>query len=63
MRRYGVENAYEQLKDLTRGQRVDAAAMQRFVAGLALPEEAKQALLKLTPANYIGLAIALAKAV
>jgi adenylosuccinate lyase len=63
MRRYGVENAYEQLKDLTRGQRVDAAAMQRFVSGLALPEEAKQALLKLTPANYIGVATTLAKSV
>ncbi len=63
MRRYGVENAYEQLKELTRGQRVDAAAMQKFVSGLALPEEAKQALLKLTPANYIGVAAALAKSV
>jgi adenylosuccinate lyase len=61
MRRYGVENAYEQLKDLTRGQRVDAAAMQRFVSGLALPEQAKQDLLKLTPANYIGVASELAK--
>jgi len=63
MRRYGVENAYEQLKELTRGQRVDAAAMQRFVSGLNLPEEARQALLKLTPANYIGLAEMLAKSV
>jgi adenylosuccinate lyase len=63
MRRYGVENAYEQLKELTRGQRLDAAAMRQFVAGLALPEEARQALLKLTPANYIGLAEALAKSV
>jgi adenylosuccinate lyase len=61
MRRYGVENAYEQLKELTRGQRVDAAAMQKFVSGLALPEDAKQALLKLTPANYLGAAAQLAK--
>ncbi len=61
MRRYGVENAYEQLKELTRGQRVDAAAMQKFVLGLALPEEARQALLKLTPANYLGAALKLAK--
>jgi adenylosuccinate lyase len=60
MRRYGVENAYEQLKELTRGQRVDAAAMQRFISGLQLPEAAKQALLQLTPANYIGVAAELA---
>ncbi len=61
MRRYGVENAYEQLKELTRGQRVDATAMQKFVSSLALPEEARQVLLKLTPANYIGVAAELAK--
>jgi adenylosuccinate lyase len=63
MRRFGVENAYEQLKSLTRGQRVDAAALQRFVAGLTLPQEAKQLLLKLTPATYTGLAEQLAKKV
>ena len=61
MRRYGVENAYEQLKELTRGQRVDAAAMQKFISGLDLPAEARQILLGLTPANYIGLAAELAR--
>lgn len=61
MRRYGVENAYEQLKELTRGQKVDAAAMQKFISGLDLPTEAKQKLSQLTPANYIGLAAELAK--
>ena len=61
MRRYGVENAYEQLKELTRGQRVDANSMHKFISGLKLPEEAKQSLLTLTPANYIGLAAELAK--
>jgi adenylosuccinate lyase len=61
MRRYGVENAYEQLKALTRGQRVDAASLQQFVAGLSLPDEAKQALLALSPATYIGTAIEFAK--
>ena len=61
MRRYGVENAYEQLKELTRGQRVDAAAMQKFISGLDLPAEARQILLELTPANYIGLAAELAR--
>ena len=60
MRRYGVENAYEQLKELTRGQRVDGTAMRKFIAGLNLPEEAKQALMKLTPANYVGVAAELA---
>ena len=61
MRRYGVENAYEQLKELTRGHRVDANSMHKFISGLKLPEEAKQSLLTLTPANYIGLAAELAK--
>jgi adenylosuccinate lyase len=63
MRRYGVENAYEQLKSLTRGQRVDAQALQRFISGLALPESAKRALLELSPARYVGYAEQLAKKV
>ena len=63
MRRYGVVNAYEQLKELTRGQRVDAAAMQKFISGLDLPADARQILLGLTPANYIGLAAELARKV
>ena len=54
MRRYGVENPYEKLKELTRGRRVDAAAMRDFVAKLELPPAATQALLALTPASYIG---------
>ena len=61
MRRYGVENAYEQLKDLTRGQRLNAATLQEFVLKLSIPDEAKQSLLKLTPANYLGLAAELAR--
>jgi adenylosuccinate lyase len=63
MRRYGVENAYEQLKSLTRGQRVDAQALQQFISGLALPESAKRALLELSPARYVGYAEQLAKKV
>ena len=63
MRRYGVENAYEQLKMLTRGQRVDAASLKTFISGLSLPEEAKAALLKLTPATYTGSAEVFAKKV
>ena len=63
MRRFGVENAYEQLKSLTRGQRVDAATLRTFIAGLAIPEEAKKALLELSPAAYVGYAEQLAKKV
>ncbi len=56
MRRYGVENAYEQLKTLTRGQRIDAQSLRDFIATLAIPEEARRALLELSPARYVGLA-------
>jgi adenylosuccinate lyase len=63
MRRYGVENAYEQLKALTRGQRVDGESLRKFIAGLSLPEEAKAGLLKLSPATYTGIAEQLAKKV
>jgi len=61
MRRYGIENPYEKLKELTRGQRVDQASMQAFIQGLDIPEQAKQNLLKMTPANYLGNAIDQAK--
>lgn len=59
MRRYGIEKPYEKLKELTRGKRVDAAGMQRFIDGLALPEAEKQRLKALTPASYIGAAVQL----
>jgi adenylosuccinate lyase len=61
MRRYGVEGAYEQLKGLTRGQRITPAALREFVAELAIPDGAKKTLANMTPATYIGLAAALAK--
>ena len=54
MRRYGVENAYEKLKVLTRGQTIDAQVLAEFVKELDIPEPAKQALAKLTPTKYIG---------
>ena len=54
MRRYGIEQPYEKLKALTRGQRVDQATLRDFIAGLAIPEEAKQRLRELTPASYTG---------
>jgi adenylosuccinate lyase len=56
MRRFGVENAYEQLKALTRGQRIDAASLRQFVATLDIPEDARRTLLELSPATYLGLA-------
>ena len=62
MRRYGLPEPYERLKSLTRGARIDAAAMRSFVEGLVeLPEDARQRLLDLTPASYIGLAGQLAR--
>ncbi|KKN06507.1 hypothetical protein LCGC14_1076660, partial [marine sediment metagenome] len=61
MRRYGIENPYEKLKDLTRGQRVNKTIMQEFIDGLDMPQEAKDKLKQLTPATYIGNAIEQAK--
>jgi len=63
MRRYGIENPYEQLKELTRGKGITREALQEFVKGLAVPQEAKELMLQMTPANYIGLAAQLAKAI
>lgn len=63
MRRYGIENPYEKLKDLTRGKGISAEALQTFIETLDLPEEAKVQLRALTPANYIGNAVAQAKRV
>jgi adenylosuccinate lyase len=54
MRRYGIEQPYEKLKALTRGQRVDQAGMQAFVDSLDLPQAVKTDLKALTPASYIG---------
>ncbi|WP_028238878.1 adenylosuccinate lyase [Stutzerimonas azotifigens] len=61
MRRYGVENPYEKLKELTRGKGITPQALQDFIAGLDIPAEAKAELAKLTPAGYIGNAVAQAK--
>ena len=61
MRRYGVEGAYEQLKALTRGQRITPEAMSAFIATLQIPAEARAQLAALTPARYVGLASTLAK--
>jgi len=61
MRRHAVPEAYEQLKALTRGRRLDAAAVAVFIDGLPIPSGEKQRLLELTPATYIGLAATLAR--
>ena len=63
MRRYGIENPYEQLKELTRGKGISREALRDFINGLAIPDEAKTHLLAMTPANYIGHAAKLAQAV
>ena len=54
MRRYGIEQPYEKLKALTRGQRIDQAGMQAFIEGLDLPDQVKADLKALTPGSYIG---------
>ncbi len=63
MRRYGVENPYEQLKELTRGKGISKDALREFVLGLSIPQDAKELLLAMTPANYTGIAAKLAKAI
>jgi adenylosuccinate lyase len=52
----GMNAPYERLRELTRGRRVDAAAMQEFIAGLGLPPEVEKRLTALTPSSYTGLA-------
>jgi len=64
MRRYGVPEPYEKLKALTRGQRgITRETLYAFIQGLAIPDDAKQRLLALTPAGYTGNAAAQAAAI
>lgn len=63
MRRYGIANPYEQLKELTRGKGITREALQEFIATLAIPESARAQLLALTPASYTGHAVNLARAI
>jgi len=62
MRRYGIANPYEKLKELTRGKRVDAAGLAAFIDGLELPPAEKDRLKRLTPAGYLGRAVELTDA-
>ena len=62
MRRYGVANPYEQLKELTRGKGgMTRDTLHVFIDGLAIPETEKARLKTLTPASYTGMAAELAK--
>ncbi|PQJ24792.1 adenylosuccinate lyase [Limnobacter sp. SAORIC-690] len=61
MRRYGLPNPYEQLKELTRGKGITQEGLKQFIAQLDLPEAEKTRLLAMTPASYIGKAAELAK--
>ena len=62
MRRYQQPDAYEKLKELTRGQEVTKALLHEFIQSLTLPDAVKASLLKLTPKQYTGLAVQLVKA-
>jgi adenylosuccinate lyase len=61
MRRYGIANPYEKLKELTRGNRISREGMQAFVESLEIPAPAKAELLELTPWGYTGKAAELAR--
>jgi adenylosuccinate lyase len=61
MRRHGVPDAYDRLKEVSRGKRLERRQLAAFVRALPLPPEAKKRLLALTPARYTGLAAELAK--
>lgn len=63
MRRYGIEKPYEKLKELTRGQAMNRETLEHFINDLALPQKAREQLLALTPASYIGNAAAQARAI
>jgi len=63
LRAAGVPNGYELLKDFTRGERVDAAGLSAFVDKLPLPAEERARLKALTPAQYLGLAAVMARAI
>ena len=61
MRRYGITDAYEQLKELTRGRTITISSLETFIGTLDIPPEERQRLLDLKPTDYIGLAAELAR--
>ena len=54
MRRYGIEQPYEKLKELMHGKRITKVALAEFIKGLKLPAAETKRLLAMTPATYIG---------
>jgi adenylosuccinate lyase len=63
MRRYGVQGAYEKLKEVTRGKTVSSEALHELIHSLEIPQPEKDRLLAMTPANYLGKAVELAQRV
>jgi adenylosuccinate lyase len=63
MRRHGIDNPYEQLKSLTRGKRITEKDLAEFIHTLDIPEQARKALLELTPGGYTGNAAGMARKV
>lgn len=61
MRRFGVPNPYEQLKELTRGKGITPEGLKVFIQSLEIPADAKKSLLEMTPASYVGKAVELAE--
>lgn len=61
MRKHGLNNAYDRLKDMTRGKAISAPLLQEFITTLAIPDDDKARLLALTPATYTGLAATLTR--
>jgi adenylosuccinate lyase len=61
MRRHGHADAYEQLKELTRGREINAESLREFIGKLDIPAVERARLMTLTPAQYTGLAAALAR--
>ncbi|HXD06746.1 MAG TPA: adenylosuccinate lyase [Burkholderiaceae bacterium] len=61
MRRHGLPNPYERLKELTRGKAITRELIQAFIASLELPEDERARLMAMTPATYIGRAAQLAR--
>jgi adenylosuccinate lyase len=61
MRKLGLPNPYEQLKELTRGRKINAEIMKEFIDSLDIPEEDKLRLREMTPSTYIGIAPELAE--
>ncbi len=63
MRRYNIDNAYEKLKKLSRGQKINKEILHNFIEQLDIPDDAKSRLKELNPSNYLGNAEIQAKSI